>query len=211
MIPAKRDKFSSIRPSERSITLTAASTYFPKLANKLNRNATNSSTNATPLTFNGATHTSILSTPDLPPPGPEHYAARRALWLTPTKLPQRSSQSSSRQRLEHLLHSSNAVYSEAAWKGGVDKVWKGLIGGGRLKRRLPMALVLKVVHAGWLRDPDTWPSGAVGPESDDDFLGDRAPMFPVTMLPSDCTSSPAEQDLGKIAYKNPSGLVADAN
>ncbi|KAH7931221.1 hypothetical protein BV22DRAFT_983577, partial [Leucogyrophana mollusca] len=104
----------------------------------------------------------------LPPPGPEHYAARRALWLTPTKLPQRSSQSSSRQRLEQLLSPPGAVRSEEAWRGGVEKVWKGLVAGGRLKRRLPMTLVIKVIHAGWLRDPETWPAGAVGPDSDDD-------------------------------------------
>ena len=28
---------------------------------------------------------------------------------------------------------------------------------------------IKVIHAGWLRDPETWPAGAVVPESDDEL------------------------------------------
>jgi hypothetical protein len=84
-----------------------------------------------------------LSTIALPPPGPAHYAARRALWLAPVpEAPLPPVPSTSRQRLEHLLSMPGAVESEEVWKSGVEKVWKGLVAGGRLKRRLPMNLVV---------------------------------------------------------------------
>jgi hypothetical protein len=86
-----------------------------------------------------------------------------------------------------LLNPPDAVGDERVWKSGIENVWKGLNAGGRLKRRLPMNIVvcftffwlslsfsgsgyvvkIKIVHAAWLRDPDTWPPGAVAPESDD--------------------------------------------
>jgi hypothetical protein len=90
------------------------------------------------------TFDSILASSNLPPPGPDHYAARRALWLTP-RFPasSRSLQpSTSRKRLEKVLSAPNAVESNAAWKNGIEDVWKGLSSGGRLKRRLPMSLIV---------------------------------------------------------------------
>lgn len=84
----------------------------------------------------------------LPPPGPAYYLARRALWLkspdnfvphddsVPRQL------STSRQKLENLLHTSDAVYNKEAWEGGIEKVFKGLSGGATLKRRLPLNLVV---------------------------------------------------------------------
>lgn len=84
-----------------------------------------------------------LSHASLPPPGPLYYAARRALWLAPTnEAPLPSIPSTSRQRLEHLLGMPGAVQNEDVWKAGVEKVWKGLVAGGRLKRRLPMNIVV---------------------------------------------------------------------
>ena len=84
-----------------------------------------------------------LSTAALPPPGPAHYLARRALWLAPTPEPPLPPvPSTSRQRLEQLLSIPGAVENEEVWKAGVEKVWKGLVAGGRLKRRLPMNLVV---------------------------------------------------------------------
>ncbi|KAE9410161.1 hypothetical protein BT96DRAFT_912999 [Gymnopus androsaceus JB14] len=108
----------------------------------------------------------------LPPPGPAYYLARRALWLkspdnfvphddsVPRQL------STSRQKLENLLHTSDAVYNKEAWEGGIEKVFKGLSGGATLKRRLPLNLVIKIVHCAWVQD-GTWPAGAVAPEPDD--------------------------------------------
>ncbi|EIW82346.1 hypothetical protein CONPUDRAFT_38682, partial [Coniophora puteana RWD-64-598 SS2] len=104
----------------------------------------------------------------LPPPGPEHYAARRARWLTPSKQARRNHSSTSYQKLEKLLARPGAAQSPEVWKGGVEKVWKCLVAGGRLKRSLPMPLVIKIIHAGWLRDPETWPAGAVAPDSDNE-------------------------------------------
>lgn len=84
----------------------------------------------------------------LPPPGPSHYAARRQLWLaktsasSPPPVP-----STSRQRLEQLLSIPGAATNEEVWKSGVERVWKGLVTGGRLKRRLPMTLVVRVVYS----------------------------------------------------------------
>jgi hypothetical protein len=84
-----------------------------------------------------------LSTASLPPPGPAHYLARRALWLAPAPEPPLPPvPSTSRQRLEQLLSIPGAVENEEVWKAGVEKVWKGLVAGGRLKRRLPMNLVV---------------------------------------------------------------------
>ncbi|KAF9464380.1 hypothetical protein BDZ94DRAFT_1161945 [Collybia nuda] len=121
-----------------------------------------------------ATFDSILATAKLPPPGPDYYVARRALWLTPRcpATPRSPEPSTSRKRLEKILSSPNAVESEAAWKNGIEDVWKGLSGGGRLKRRLPMSLIIKVTHAAWIRD-QTWPMGAVAPEPDDILFDDE--------------------------------------
>ena len=90
-----------------------------------------------------------LASSDLPPQGPAYFAARRALWLAPCAT-QRSGvrarpaePSTSRQRLEKLLNRPGAANDEGVWKAGVEKVWKGLTGGVRLKRRLPLALVVR--------------------------------------------------------------------
>ncbi|OAX44494.1 hypothetical protein K503DRAFT_678541 [Rhizopogon vinicolor AM-OR11-026] len=220
MIPNKLDKFVSNTTSELNIERPSpVSTHsrFFKLAGKFNSHDSSSRSKATPLPLpspNRSTSSSIISNPDFPPPGPAHYAARRALWLTPTKVPRRSPPSSSRQRLEHLLSEQGAVSNEAAWKNGIEKVWKGLVNGGRLKRSLPLSLVIKVIHAGWLRDPDTWPAGAVAPDSDQDPVPDQHGLsFPVDMLPSNITS-PNTTSQGVVPEvkneTNPSGLVIAA-
>lgn len=88
-----------------------------------------------------------LSNASLPPPGPSYYAARRALWLTPTAghpLPQ--PQSTSRQKLEQLLGVPGAEESEELWNSGIGRVWKGLVTGEKLRRRLPMNLVVRDFH-----------------------------------------------------------------
>ncbi|GLB33974.1 hypothetical protein LshimejAT787_0108580 [Lyophyllum shimeji] len=110
----------------------------------------------------------ILAEAKLPPPGPDHYAARRRLWLASRPNLQHAPvvPSTSRRRLEHILSAPHAVEDDDVWRNGVAKVWNTLSAGGRLKRRLPMALIVKVIHAAWLRD-GTWPAGAVAPEPDD--------------------------------------------
>ncbi|KAI9574665.1 hypothetical protein HD554DRAFT_2182059 [Boletus coccyginus] len=124
----------------------------------------------------------------LPPPGPDHYAARRARWLAspPAHTPPRHI-SPSLPRLQHLL-SHPAPHTDPAWSRGIDQVWDGLAKGKRLKHRLPMSLVIKVVHAAWRRDPETWPEGAVAPDSDE--------SRPITSTKSHTPDSPV--DSGKL-------------
>ncbi|KAG1752625.1 uncharacterized protein EDB91DRAFT_1103573 [Suillus paluster] len=214
MIPNKLDKFVSNTVNvERPTPPVPAHTRFLKLAGKFNSRDARSRSKDTPLQSpNRSTSSSLISNPEFPPPGPAHYAARRALWLTPTKAHHRSPPSSSRQRLEQLLSKPGAVNNEQAWKDGIEKVWKGLVNGGRLKRSLPLNLVIKVIHAGWLRDPDTWPAGAVAPDSDQDPAADQPGPCPVTMLPSNLTSpNTSSQGVGtEVDEINPSGLVIAA-
>ncbi|KIY49384.1 hypothetical protein FISHEDRAFT_15941, partial [Fistulina hepatica ATCC 64428] len=110
-----------------------------------------------------------MSGSDLPPPGPSHYAARRALWLKSSSnespCPRREPSTSCR-RLERLLLSPDAVRDDTVWKNGIERVWRGLNAGKNLRHRLPLDLVIKVVHAAWLRD-NTWPIGMYAPEPDD--------------------------------------------
>jgi hypothetical protein len=160
-----------------------------------------------------------LSNATLPPPGPSHYAARRALWLTPTSgLPLPQVPSTSRQKLEQLLSAPGAAESEEIWRAGIQRVWRGLVTGERLKRRLPMNLVIKIIHAGWLRDPDTWPPGAVAPEPDD-VLDDIAVFQPNDRIPTELSSDGTTRwtvvngtadDIEGDAVRRASGMVGFA-
>ncbi|KAH9951739.1 hypothetical protein B0H21DRAFT_664895, partial [Amylocystis lapponica] len=109
----------------------------------------------------------ILKTADLPPGGPAYFSARRALWFAPGPTPpQPTEASTSRRRLEYLLNRDGAAESAEVWDAGLGKVWSGLLSGVRLKKRLPLSMVVKIVHTGWIRD-GTWPKGGVAPEPDD--------------------------------------------
>ncbi|KAH9912617.1 uncharacterized protein BXZ73DRAFT_56117 [Epithele typhae] len=104
---------------------------------------------------------------ELPYSGPALYNARRALWLSSLpNLPSRNQDNPSRKKLEALLDEPGATEDDAVWDAGVDRVWRGLVGGSRLKHRLPLVLVLKILQAGWIRE-GTWPRGAVPPDSDE--------------------------------------------
>ncbi|KAL0570095.1 hypothetical protein V5O48_011870 [Marasmius crinis-equi] len=122
----------------------------------------------------------LKSASNLPPPGPSHYAARRALWLTPTgHVREPLPPSTSRRKLETLLATPNAADDDNVWNGGIEKVWKGLSSGVTLKKRLPMSMVIKIIHCAWVQD-ETWPSGAIAPEPDDileDPPADAGPKF----------------------------------
>lgn len=92
----------------------------------------------------------LMQITDLPPPGPDHYAARRALWLNPPSPPLRREPqpfSSSRQRLENMLLQPGALTDDDTWKHGIEKVWKVLSAGGKFKRRLPMRIVVRSNHS----------------------------------------------------------------
>jgi len=84
----------------------------------------------------------ILQQAELPEPGPDYFEARRQLWLTPRITPTSPSPSAARQKLENMLSRPNAIYSIELWNNGLERVWKGLCSGGKLKTRLPMALIV---------------------------------------------------------------------
>ncbi|KAJ6490417.1 hypothetical protein C8R47DRAFT_1071331 [Mycena vitilis] len=132
---------------------------------------------------------SAASSSSSPPlSGVDFYNARRAQWLTPTVPPRPPEPSSSRRKLEQVLSSPDALTSDDVWYGSVEKIWKGLGAGGRLKRRLPMRLVIQIIHASWIRD-QTWPAGAAAPEPDDELvLLPDLPPAPI-IHPASTTSS----------------------
>lgn len=73
----------------------------------------------------------------------EYYNARRALWLDPPPIPPTpASPSPSRVKLEALLNQPGAVESEEVWRAGLKNVWKGLVGGNQLRKRLPLSIVV---------------------------------------------------------------------
>ncbi|KAJ3477893.1 hypothetical protein NLI96_g10157 [Meripilus lineatus] len=138
----------------------------------------------------------LMHQADLPEPGPAYFHARRARWCTPSPsynptLPQETPLS--RQRLEALLNHQKPPESDEVWNAGVGKVWRGIIGGARLKRRLPLGSLvcdslnrselssssshglsrqIKLLMAGWIRD-GTWPKGGIAPDPDDAMVMDE--------------------------------------
>lgn len=89
----------------------------------------------------------LLQATPLPNPGPEYYAARRNLWLTaplsplPRPLPSAAA-SASRQKLQDVTSQPGAAYDQEIWDHSLEKVWKGLSSGGKLKVGLPLASVV---------------------------------------------------------------------
>jgi len=80
-----------------------------------------------------------------------------------------------------VLSTPDALTSDDVWYGSVEKIWKGLGAGGRLKRRLPMSLVIKIIHSAWLRD-QTWPAGEAAPEPDDELLQQQPDLPPAPII-----------------------------
>jgi len=115
----------------------------------------------------------ILENAELPSPGPDYFAARRRLWLTPRVDvdPTPPTPSAARDKLEEILSHPNSAHSSEVWNNGLERVWKGLSSGGRLKNRLPMNLIIKIIYIAWLRDK-TWPAGMQAPDSDDEMQED---------------------------------------
>ena len=81
---------------------------------------------------------------EMPPPGLSYFEKRRALWYTPPPNPlSPPSPSPSRIKLEALLGQPGAVESDEVWKAGLKNVWKGLVGGNMLRKRLPLDIVVR--------------------------------------------------------------------
>lgn len=86
-----------------------------------------------------------LAATDTPSSGPELFHVRRELWREPTQyLPDPAQPNASRRRLENIMATPGALESDETWGAGIDRVWNGLVGGARLKHRLPLALVVRV-------------------------------------------------------------------
>jgi hypothetical protein len=85
-----------------------------------------------------------------------------------------------------------------------------------------LARKIKIIHAAWLRDPDTWPPGAVAPEPDDVLEDLEPPPFPIRMYssvhmaPTECSSSitspwTAASVIDPMVDERTSGLVVAAD
>lgn len=83
----------------------------------------------------------LLVMTDLPPPGPELYAARRKLWLAPRQNDQRTSRrpSIAQRKLGTLL---NKVADDHVWNSSIGPAWKRIATGAGLKKRIPMELMV---------------------------------------------------------------------
>ena len=90
----------------------------------------------------------LMDSANLPEPGPEYFEARRLLWHTPSPHYQEQNRSTppNRRRLEDILQKYDGRLDEdEIWSNGLDKVWKGLITGARLKLKLPLRYLVSVV------------------------------------------------------------------
>lgn len=56
-------------------------------------------------------------------------------------------QSSPRIRLEDILSRPGALESDEIWNMGLSKIWRNLVQGGRLKKALPLNLVVRAAFA----------------------------------------------------------------
>ncbi|KAH9179782.1 hypothetical protein EDB89DRAFT_2224781 [Lactarius sanguifluus] len=100
-----------------------------------------------------ATFQTLLATAALPSPGPDYFAARRALWITPTAA-SRLDQTTSASLIKRDGPLENPGASESY------EVWED--------RLLPLRAVIKIVHAGWRRD-GTWPDNTIVVDEDNFF------------------------------------------
>ncbi|KAI0729337.1 hypothetical protein C8Q72DRAFT_742628, partial [Fomitopsis betulina] len=110
-----------------------------------------------------------IASTQMPQPGPAYFQARRALWWQPMVVSRQPAESSTpRRTLEDLLATENAYEDDGIWRAGVGKVYRALVDGARLKKRMPLRLVVRILLAGWVRD-GTWPRGAVINDPDDEL------------------------------------------
>ncbi|KAL1738647.1 hypothetical protein HDZ31DRAFT_50660 [Schizophyllum fasciatum] len=122
----------------------------------------------------------LLGLTPMPPPGPEFFAARRALWISDWKKTESKSRtpstppSSARQRLEQQTASPDVIYNDQVWAAHLQKIWKSLAAGDRFKYPMPLRIVVRIAQASWLRD-NIWPPGMVVASSSDEEL--EAPAF----------------------------------
>lgn len=88
-----------------------------------------------------------LANASLPEPGPAYFAARREIWTT-----SRSSQSAQprqpskrSQKFQAMLQSEDPL-DDVYWNAGLDKIWKGLISGQRVREPLALRELVRWSH-----------------------------------------------------------------
>ncbi|PVG03494.1 hypothetical protein CPB86DRAFT_695092 [Serendipita vermifera] len=105
--------------------------------------------------------------------GPIFWEKRREAWLQSSSAADKKAAtnggqeppSKARARLESLLAPPLAEEDDAVWNDVVSSIWKGLQRGDKLKKNLPLPLVIKILRGGWIRD-GTWPPGTHAPPDD---------------------------------------------
>jgi hypothetical protein len=76
---------------------------------------------------------------------------------------------------------------------------------------------MQIIHAGWIRDPETWPAGAVAPESDDvlDEVSSvqRAEYSPLPgVMSPECSSGLTTPWMPvEASHERAAGMVAEAD
>ncbi|CAG7848493.1 SubName: Full=Uncharacterized protein {ECO:0000313/EMBL:CCA66605.1} [Serendipita indica DSM 11827] len=104
--------------------------------------------------------------------GVAYWEKRRAEWLQESSKPRSEAAngdngpgSRARARLEALLAAPLAEEDDMIWNDSVSGIWKGLSRGDRLKKNLPLPVLIKILRGAWLRD-GTWPRNLPIPADD---------------------------------------------
>ncbi|CDZ96264.1 Domain of unknown function DUF4050 [Phaffia rhodozyma] len=133
------------------------------------------------------------------------FHQRRAAWLAlPASRNERKEQKSPGRLglLEEVLDElPEGNIPDDIWKGGLEGVWRGLIGGRRLANPMPLPTVIKVLKAGWIKD-GTWPTNYItGPSSSPPLIPPLSaveqPIIPPNFAPiPDALSPESNQNSG---------------
>lgn len=93
----------------------------------------------------------------LPEPGPAFFAARQALWRVPCATQPSNSRPEPRRskKLQAILQTDGPLDKQEYWDAGLERIWKSLIGGQRVKERLPLRDTVRFLSSRWqLSTPD---------------------------------------------------------
>jgi hypothetical protein len=89
----------------------------------------------------------------LPPPGPEHYHARREIWRTApikasTEHPptEESATPTPTEKISAMIASASSIASEDLWNRGLRTLSQGLLEGHRLRKPLGMDVVVSLLQ-----------------------------------------------------------------
>lgn len=85
----------------------------------------------------------LLASSHLPPTGPAHFAARRALWWSSPLNKENPSVTTISPRLQAFLDQEGAIENERLWKSGFEGLWKGIMSGGHMKKPIPLRLAVR--------------------------------------------------------------------